>query len=462
LVNEQQKDEQQALIISHFSASLDELTLLASCIERPLVKEMIRTSKLLKQHFAGFRPDKPQWNRVPGKLAQFAFRSSDKTNWLIKNWFLCPSNNALFERAKELVEPEDIRKGVGEILAQSDGEVCQSLLCALLLDERPEVREGVTDGLRRELLDQESDLVREAQKRRQELEQEREANRQLQEAQDEATHAHSQLEERSQQLEELQTRFLDLENRAEEAEKLLAQARSCQESAEHERDEERLAAQIANTKEREADATRGDLERQNAQLQAQLKPLAEMRERAAELETHQIELEDLRKKAENRSRHFEREHQKAQRALDDERKHPRYTVSLALLDESWRESLVSIATHLRATSMLPVSQTETSQNAEAPLGQGAAGVAVTDRAGDWCAWQQMETRFARQLLEDGGFDFELAAPDELEDGLSEAKRAQRLLMVRWYLLEGFRLRLLESLQAANVANGAKNGKGGTS
>lgn len=454
-------NEQQNLIIAHFAESLGDLTLLARGIERPCVVAMIKSSKSLRQSFSGFRPDHPPWGRVPNTLANYSVRNLDRTNWLISNWFLSSSNKLLHQNVTDMVRIEKVRSGIVEVLAQSNGESRETLLCALLLDERPEVREAATNEFRQQLLDKNSELVRQAQARFVEVEKERAAERALKAVQDKAEDTKRQLEERSHEFQELKVRFNELERQVEEAHASLETVQRARDEAEQERDEQRRAAEHAQMRECEAETRRQDLELQNAELQTQLGVLRATQARVVELETARSELEEAKNRAEGRSRYLEREHRRLQRALEDEHKHPRHTVSLAMLDESWSEVLGAVAGHLRVHAVVATQPVETSHSNGGAPDENAPVTAIdpAGRADDWRKWQQLETRFAQSLLESPSSDFDAAPPDELEEHLSEARRAQQLLALRWYLIEGFRLRLLESLRSANLINGESNPQG---
>lgn len=459
-----QKNERQerTLHLSDFVETQDNLAFLVQDIESRYVDELLKNlPRSEHKQFAGFqagrlrnlKKDHPNRKHINNQLVRFAARNESRVRTLALNWLHSPENRELLDSVAEEVNAEQFRLDIMEVLAQVGVARHKSLLCALLLDERPEVRQLVTQELRGELLDHDSELVREAEKRWQELEQDREARRQLQDAQDEATQAHTQLEERDQQLEGLQARSQALEARSHETEKLLAQARSSQESAEHEREEQRLAAETAQTKQRETEEHSHQLEKQNAELQVQLQGFGVAQERVAELEAGLSTAQALKKSAEMRGRHLEKERDKLQLALGDERKHPHHTVSLAFLDESWRGALSSLAAHLRAHS-LTNSQHDPAlhpNGASPAVNAHSAPVKTTQRALDWRSWQQLENDSVRCLLDGSLFDSgSEPLAEDLEVCLSDTTRAQKLLALRWYLLEGFRRRVTESLQAANV------------
>jgi len=454
LADEQQKDERQEINsdFSLFPNSLVNLTLLAQGIPHGCVVEMVKGLRSLRQAFKGFRPDHLPRSRVPSTLAQYAHHHPDRTGWFVEHWFHSKENAALRLYVSNKVDAEQLRQGIIEALAQAGRGKQELLLCALLLDERLEVREAINDELRQELLDKDSELVRQAEKRRQELEQEREAERRLKGAEEKAEEARHQLEEHIRQLEEYKEQLAVLQAGADEAEKSQVESENARQNAERERDEQRRVAEAAQIKQREAEGQSRQLEERNAELHSQLQNLGAAQDRVIELEAALNTSHALKKSAEMRCRHLEKERDKTQLLLDDERKHPRHTVSLVKLDESWREALSSLATHLRANAVANASEGSTVQRKEpVPTNVGGAAVETTQRANDWRAWQQLESDYARRLLDGSLFDSGCEPlPEEMEECLSEATRAQKLLALRWYLLEGFRQRLTESLQTTNL------------
>ena len=445
-------DESQTITsdFSQFVGSVENLALLSQGISQKCVVGMVKGLPSLQRAFKGFRPSHLPWNRVPQTLVHYASSDSKRTKLLVDHWMHTKANFALRQYVAEKLDVTDFRPSLVSALAEAGAEKREALLCALLLDDRLEVRESIADEVRCELLEETSELVLEAQVRWQELEREREIQRRLKNSEVQLTETRLQLDERAQQLQELQARFDELEQAGQQREDALSEAQRERQLACDQGDVWRAAAEEVESRERDIKVECQQLKSQNANLEAQLQNFIEAHKRLAELDASYMALENEKRQTENSYRHLKREHSKAQRALEDERKHPRQTVSLALLDESWREALSSVASHLRAHSVTDV----TSSGAEDEL----ASVTADERAGDWRHWQQHETRFARYLLEDS-LDFEAAFPDELEACLSESGRAQQLLALRWYLIEGFRLRLLELLGAANVANGGGKTEG---
>ena len=437
--------EEDIKVISDFSqfvSSLDNLNLLSQGISQKCIVTMVKRLPALKVLFKGFRPGHLPWHRVPTTLAQYAHNDHKKTGMLVSHWFHTRENFELHNLVIEKIASPNLRQSIIGILAEVGVERRNALLCALLLDARTEVREAITDEVRNELLDEKSELVSEAQAHWQKLEQEREIECRLKDSVDRIMEAQSQLDERARQLEELQTRFDELQQSSNQTKKALLDTEIAREDAFQQKESWKSVAAEAQSNAQDAEADFHRLKLHNADLQSQLQDFAKVKARVGELESAQIAIEGQKRHAEHSHRHLEKEHAKTQRLLEDERKHPRHSVSLALLDDSWRETLTSLASHLRAHLVIEVSPADTTSSEE--ISQ------QNQRAKDWQEWQTLETSFARHLLEDG-FDFEVAFPDILEDCLNESGRAQQLLSLRWYLIEGFRRRLLELLHAGNVA-----------
>jgi DNA repair exonuclease SbcCD ATPase subunit len=92
-------------------------------------------------------------------------------------------------------------------------------------------------------------------------------------------------------------------------------------------------------------------------------------------------------------------------------------------DEAWDKAVNDLALHLK--SALP--EQESADN----LAQ------VNQRWGDWQSWQRMEAGLVQPLLD-------WSASSSAED-VANAERAQKLLALRWYLLEWMKLSILETL-----------------
>ncbi len=375
---------------------------------------------------------------------------------LIAHWFHSESNNDLFGRTSEQVLPDDFENNVAEALARSGTDKREHLLCALLLDERAEVRNAVTEELRRELAEETSELIRHASSRRQELEKEWKFEQQLKAAQDETSKALEQLEKREQETNALQAQVQEQQASIEDLQGRLSSEQQARQKAEDDCSVSFERARHSEEQRSRLETDKTTLEREIRDLQQQLTTRQDAEKHIEELERAQQEWADEKRRMERLYRHLEKEHRRTQRKLEDEIKHPRTTVSLASLDESWREVIPSLAVHLRVKYLSKNRLPDENINDGTPVG---APEALSEWAADWREWQQLESQFARHLLQVCASEEAEPQKSELEEQLIDAKQAQKLLVLRWYLLEGFRLRVLESLRADNLANATENKEG---
>jgi len=100
---------------------------------------------------------------------------------------------------------------------------------------------------------------------------------------------------------------------------------------------------------------------------------------------------------------------------------------LSELDESWNRTIEILANHL--TLSLPEQETVNRL------------VQFDEKWANWQAWQQLESTWVRSILG-------IPVSASIED-LANAERAQKLLALRWYLLECLKLSLTEMLHANN-------------
>jgi hypothetical protein len=137
---------------------------------------------------------------------------------------------------------------------------------------------------------------------------------------------------------------------------------------------------------------------------------------------------DEKREVHNQLKQAESKLQELRENLIKIEKEQKTMLALPHFDEAWSKAVVIIAHHL--TSALP-NQKLVNQPANSHK-----------RSDDWWTWQQMETSLVRPLLE-------LSMPVSAED-LTDVDRVQKLLAVRWYLLEWLKLSILEMLRKSNL------------
>jgi chromosome segregation ATPase len=138
-------------------ADLAELT---RGIDREYIVGLVKQDKHLQRRvFAGFRPTHLPWDRVPARLAQDAVGEPGKSARLINLWRV--SNQDLLDEVSNM-HPEDLREGVITLLVRRGLEDREQILWALRLDERLEVEQALADGLEKELLEEASGLISQA------------------------------------------------------------------------------------------------------------------------------------------------------------------------------------------------------------------------------------------------------------------------------------------------------------
>lgn len=140
--------------------SEEELAELVRGIDRRHIVRLVKQDKHLQRRvFAGFRPTHLPWDRVPSRLAQDALGDPGKAAYLLDLWIA--SNQDLLGEVSD-VPAEDLREGMINLLVRRGLENRTQILWALRVDERPEVAKALEDGLERELSEEVSVLVRQA------------------------------------------------------------------------------------------------------------------------------------------------------------------------------------------------------------------------------------------------------------------------------------------------------------
>lgn len=129
-------------------------------IDREHIVRLVKQQEYLQRRvFAGFRPTHLPWRQVPKKLAQDAAGHPDRVDHLFNLWI--HSNQDLLDEVSHL-SVENLREGVVELLVRRGLEERKQILWALYIDRRPEVEQALEDGLERELVEEASVLISQA------------------------------------------------------------------------------------------------------------------------------------------------------------------------------------------------------------------------------------------------------------------------------------------------------------
>lgn len=129
-------------------------------IDREHIVRLVKQQEYLQRRvFAGFRPTHLPWRQVPKKLAQDAAGHPDRVDHLFNLWIR--SNQDLLDEVSHL-SVENLREGVVELLVRRGLEERKQILWALYIDGRPEVEQALEDGLERELVEEASVLISQA------------------------------------------------------------------------------------------------------------------------------------------------------------------------------------------------------------------------------------------------------------------------------------------------------------
>ncbi len=130
-------------------------------IDRRYIVELVKHDKYLQRRvFAGFRPAHLPWKQVPIKLARYANSDPSKLQTLVTAWMV--SNREILREVSAL-SAVDLREGVIEMLVRHGIENRSQILWALRLDNRPEVQKALEQGLAQELSGETRTLISQAQ-----------------------------------------------------------------------------------------------------------------------------------------------------------------------------------------------------------------------------------------------------------------------------------------------------------
>jgi myosin heavy subunit len=473
------------------SASLEDLERLVRGIDRRLITELVKRNKYLQQHvFPGFRPDHLPWNSVPAGLAQDAHRppANNARAALFQLWL--DSNSDLCKEVEQAVKAETLEEDIVKLLAKWGPDRKDQLLWTLLIDEREEIQAALASGLRDALTNENSALLvradrmvlagqlekanQEIRNLKEDLSKREHQDRLLNRGLEELGNLREELDslkdakknDAAQYQKELQQKVDELRQTIEEKDRAQQEARELRAALNQEKahtielqnDIDNLRASlntaIASQNESASEVERKlndtlklleDQRRESTSLQQRLtkaekdKAIAyekrdEERERREYAESRQEKLEgdknvliQQRREDHQTLKQLEEKLGQMQQALSAKEKTKQPLFTLLEVDESWHEAVEELADHL--TLLLP-----SQELAHSP-------VPSQEKIADWRAWQQTELTFIRPLLE-------ASAPIFFEN-IVDVERAQKLLVLRWYLLECLKLSLTETLNENN-------------
>jgi hypothetical protein len=457
--------EEGKLSTEELNLELDEADIaeLVQGIDQERIIGLVKHTKYLRQHvFPGFRPDHLPWSQVPDKLAHDANGDPHKVELILKFWREC--NTELLADVANL-STDDLRKGVIELLIRRGVESRERIRWALRLDNRPEVQQALKEGLDQELSGEASVLINQTQCTllAQTLE---EAQTQLTESEKERKAAQAELEDlrrllqrKTEQVEKWRTSYETVaaeqgELRARLSE-LEAQHQTDQRTVanlQHQLQDEQTAAQELRRSVADLKATlRAQTEERGAgeallQLEDERKASASLRLKTEKL-TQQLgdayrkrdetlaEVEAVKKQLEraqyDKSAVIEEKRRlqiqlggmqaelKELRTVRDEQTYQRVleAIPIANLESAWLDARTAIRRHIHGVLTVLKANGET----QVELDKGAL----------WQEWAEQENSLVKVVLAALGSYRETGIlPDQA--GLKEA---QRLLALRWYLLE---------------------------
>src|SRR6266851_2171528 len=478
------------------STSLEDLERLVKGIDHKQITELVKHNQHLQQQvFPGFRPNNFPWDRVPPKLSRDAQNHPGAIRELLKIWQI--SNSDLSERVKHEIHVESIEDDVARLLAGLEHHGKDRLLWALLLDERQEIQSALANGLRQALTSESSALMARADQYRlaSQLEKAEQEIRTLKDLQ-------SKLEERDRLLNRKIEQFDDLQNELQTLKKTkkddeaqhsneVLQLEATLQKAHEERDTaQQMVKELQAALDQEQFHT-NELQNRIDNLQASLDAATTSRDESASEVKRRLDetlklLEEQRREdatLKQRLNKAERDKATAYEKRDEERdgrelaetllekleidknvlikqrredhkkleqlkyelfqthqvltakeEEQKPLLALSELDESWNKAVGTLTNHL---SLSPLEQ-ETANRS----------VQFDEKWANWQAWQQLESTWVRSILG-------IPASISIED-LANVERAQKLLALRWYLLEYLKLSLTEMLHDNNrVLDGIK-------
>jgi hypothetical protein len=435
------------------TASESDLECLVRGIKRDAIIDLVKRNQHLQQTvFHGFRATHLPWDRVPSKLARDA-RALEQRRFLLGLWLIF--NKEICEHVSQDIHIETLEDDIAKLLATTSSIDPDRLYWALLLDEREEIQRGLkTQHLLQALLNPTSDLrirvgfMQQLEAAKLEIASLHERIEGLESENDSATQKIAKLEKQRVDLLQEQA-FLQIQNnemqqRAErlheqisslqEANKLLQaeidQLQSLSQNQDQKSEEETCLKLLKLKNEVEIAYTKRDEERKHgADLEAQVAKLKYDKETLIhQKRVVQSQLEQTKKQLWEAQQVGQANGSQAQQQslrLDSVELQTRKSASTEMgrFDALWLEAVETLKYRFSL-------EEGTSSQVPSP---------VLDRWSDWRHWQYIEQLLVRPLLDS---PFPLS-----QDKLSELDRAQKLLVLRWYLLEWMRMNSFERLNS---------------
>jgi len=444
-----------------FTLSIEDIERLIRGIDRKLIIDLVRHDKSLQQNFSGFRPNSIyQLPNVSTRLARGIHGNKKKINRLMVLWRM--TNKSLSEKVTQEVNIETIKDDVVNLF-DSENENQSRLahkrdliLWALLFDKRKEIQTEIANGLKDALVDESSWLMAKVNYKwmKKELEKAHgeildlkskieESKAKDQHLKDESERANK-LQDEYQQLQDLQKNLkLELKETTQQKDIASQKIKELQNELVQEKKLYREQKKLLNEKEntfKKAIEENAELKKEVVLYREQKKLLNEKEntlkkaiEENPELKKKIVKIE---KDLENAIAEWEKESEhakslidqleKAKAELNESKKFPKNAqakqntmLPSAELDKAWYGALNKLTTHLRSITLEPKDINGAIQSNERWI--------------DWQKWQKMETEFVKPVLEASNS----ASASEAE--LANTEHAQRLLMLRWYLLEWTKL-----------------------
>ncbi len=459
-----------------FFAGLEDWERLVKVSDRTAIVDLVKHDKHLQQHeFRGFRPDHLPWDRVPSLIARHAQGCGLTQTSLLRSWFT--ANKDLCLRVKEEVSIIAIEDDVAKLLAHigPTEKNRDRLLWALILDDREEIKSALAKDLHEALLQESSYLwlkveiytlrtkLDESERIIKGLRSERDGLKEqvaqipkivstIQGLQQKIKQMETQHkmdlekydnalqtveEERKKTVKELERarqEKVETQNLLNEVQKLLEEEREKRASVEY----SKSTLQSIRRAERERDLAyeKRDEERDRRQeLETAMERLkkgkeaviAQVRKKDRELEQAQGEKQQLEKELSNVQSELDAIH----RYLNGQ--DLQIVLPFVKIDQAWDEAVEQVVHRVS----LALSEAKATQQ---PVG-------ANERWADWQSWQQMEEKLIRPLLSSLSI---WAGIGDAQD-VVHIENAQRLLLLRWYLLEWYKSLILDLLQVANRA-----------
>jgi DNA repair exonuclease SbcCD ATPase subunit len=449
---------------SHLSE--EELAELVRGIDHEHIVSLVKQTEYLRRRvFAGFRPSHLPWKQVPRKLAQDAAGHPARESQLLRLWKI--SNQDLLDEVSSL-PTEDLRDAVVMLLVQRGVENRKQILWALRFDERSQVEKALEDGLERDLVEDASGLISQAENsiltdelentraqlveseaRRDEAEAEIERlqrliQRQTDEAQkwreayDEADKEQAWLKEEINALEEqrqadqetiaeLKRQISEEQERVQELRRSVTDLKSSLQAQAEDRD---LDATLLELEDERKNSARLRLKVEN--LRADLQEAFDKRDRAHErvelLRQENKRLEHDKEVIIEQKRRLQKRLEDLQAAVKDlrmQREQQAYeqvldTMPIENFEAAWHQARKDMHDHIH--SVLATLRAEPQAQIE------------IEKSDLWQAWVEQELDWVEKSL------VELSAYPETGDlpDTATIHKAQKLLALRWYLLEHMR------------------------